>query len=115
MKHNTDPFYLGVPEKCYVVIQGTTVGVGLTTRGYQGYGLVYDYTSSIPSIGYAACIECARVCVDRYNEALGISKAQEVACEIGSMAGWHVPGANPAHWTDEDATRLHRGQRSTLS
>ncbi len=98
MKTNTDPFYPNVPEKCYVVIQGATVGVGVVTRGCQGYGMVYDYSAQIPTIGYEACVECARVCVERYNEALEITKAQAMACHIGSMRGWHVPGANPAVW-----------------
>lgn len=95
-----DPFYPDVPEKCYVVLKGSVVGVGVVERGYRGYGLIYDYTAQVSTIGYEACVECARICVDRYNEAIGVSKAQEMACHIGSMFGWDVPGANPAVHAD---------------
>lgn len=34
--------------------------------------------------------------VDDLNASCGVTVAQREAMHIGSMAGWHVPGANPA-------------------
>ena len=36
-----------------------------------------------------------REMADEYNEKLGVSMAQRLAMETGSMHGWHVPGADP--------------------
>jgi hypothetical protein len=33
--------------------------------------------------------------VDRLNERLGVTKAQAAAMELGSIAGFHAPGADP--------------------
>ena len=34
---------------------------------------------------------------DKFNADHGITKAQVLAMEFGSMCGWHVPGADPDH------------------
>lgn len=39
--------------------------------------------------------------VDRFNEERGITLAQIEAMQIGSMFGWGVPGADPAHYQEE--------------
>lgn len=97
-----DPFYTNVPEKAFVVINGATIGVGCVTRGYRGYSSVYDYTPKPDSaLSRQEAIECAQDCVDRYNLALGITKAQGEACLFGSMFGWHIPGANPGNYSDD--------------
>lgn len=38
---------------------------------------------------------------DRLNAAAGVTKGQAEAMHIGSMVGWHAPGANPAMWTED--------------
>ena len=35
---------------------------------------------------------------DELNEKLGVTPAQRQAMEIGSMAGWDVPGADPKNY-----------------
>lgn len=97
-----DAFYPNVPEKAFVVLDSHPIGVGCVTRGFKGYSLVYDYTPKPgDSLTREAAIACARKCVDRYNEALGVTKGQAMACHIGSLAGWSVPGANPVRWTHD--------------
>lgn len=102
-----DPFYPNQPEEAFVVVNGATVGVGVVTRGYRGYGPVYDYTpnpETYPGDQYPAAreraLECAKQVVARFNASLNVTEAQAEAALIGSMWGWHVPGANPAMWAE---------------
>lgn len=37
---------------------------------------------------------------DELNEDLGVTPIQRQAMEIGSMAGWDVPGADPKHYEE---------------
>ena len=46
---------------------------------------------------------------DEFNESRGITPAQVAAMEMGSMFGWHVPGAKPeAHERLTDFTYRKR-------
>lgn len=103
MKHstNTDPYYPGQPLKAFVALDSHPVGVGCVTRGMQGYVMVYDYSHSIEGLGHARVVACAEEVADKMNAAIGVTKGQAIATKIGSMAGWHVPGANPALWTED--------------
>ena len=38
---------------------------------------------------------------DELNEKLGVSPIQRQAMEVGSMAGWDVPGAEPAKYQED--------------
>lgn len=104
-----DPFYPNQPEKAFVVLDANPIGVGVVTRGYSGYGIVYDYTVSAAELGYEAVRSIARDCVQKYNDALGLTAAQVMAARIGSMRGWFVPGANPAAWAGRN--RIARTKR----
>lgn len=46
-----------------------------------------------------------RAFADRWNERHGVSKAQEAAMVVGSMFGWHVPGAQPKNY-DENGNAI---------
>lgn len=96
-----DPSYPGQPERCYVVVNGGTVGVGVVTRGFRGYSPVYDYTRNVAALGRETVLALAQEVVDRYNTALGLSRGVAMACQIGSMVGWSVPGADPRRWNPD--------------
>jgi hypothetical protein len=51
----------------------------------------------------------ARAFADQMNE--GVSRAQLEAMEIGSMFGWHVPGADPDHHARPSDSDPMRGER----
>jgi hypothetical protein len=42
---------------------------------------------------------------DELNENLGVSPVQRQAMEIGSLAGWDVPGADPKAY-EQDALQM---------
>lgn len=70
-----------LPDLCYSVslIDGITI---VLKKGETGY---YD-------TGYGVQGEDA---VNRLNERLGVTRQQRAAMELGSIAGFHAPGANP--------------------
>lgn len=71
----------GLPERCYSQVNEQCI---IIARGVSGY-----YATNYPD-GYTDEI------IDAMNARLGVNPAQRLAMEIGSMAGWHVPGADPA-------------------
>lgn len=75
-----------LPELCYAVHieNGHTV---VLKRGEVGY---FD-------TGYGPQ---GQDIVDRLNERLGVTKAQAAAMELGSIAGFHAPGADPDRYDD---------------
>jgi hypothetical protein len=82
-----------LPELCYVKIPGGEPGrrVGIIKRGEAGYYLT-DYDNS------KASQDVIEEFVDEMNEALGVSHEQATAMLVGSMWGWHLPGADPDAW-----------------
>lgn len=98
---NTDPYYPNQPDRCFVALTSHPLGVGCVRRGFQGYAMVYDYSAQLETLGYDAVVAAAEHVTDRMNAALGITKGQAMAALIGSMRGWHVPGADPAKWTED--------------
>lgn len=73
----------GLPELCYSRL-GEDDSCVILKRGVLGYWAT-DYPK-----GYTDAI------IDQMNARLGVTPAQRLAMEIGSMVGWDVPGADPA-------------------
>ena len=74
--------YANLPEMCYSFNETLGEAV-IIKRGEDGY---YPTSWGKSSQEVVALI----------NERLGVTEAQRLAMEIGSMFGWEVPGANPA-------------------
>ncbi len=81
----------GLPPLCFSTLP-TTGELICIKRGELGY-YPSDWSTSDP----AANKELA----DFNNQKLGVTFAQRMAMECGSMHGWDVPGANPAAYPDE--------------
>ena len=75
-------------ERCYVYV-ATENMIGIVVREEMGY---YPYVK--PRVAG----EEARKAVDELNADIGVSKAEAMAMQIGSMFGWHVPGARVETW-----------------
>ena len=78
----------GLPEMCFSTLM-TTGQLICIRRGESGY-----YPSEWETGDKERNVEEA----DRLNEKLGVTPAQRMAMEIGSMAGWDVPGADPKNY-----------------
>lgn len=80
-----------LPELCFSTLASTGELICIK-RGESGY-YPSDWSTSDP----AANKELA----DFNNQKLGVTYAQRMAMECGSMHGWDVPGANPAAYPDK--------------
>lgn len=78
----------GLPELCFSTLR-TTGQLICIKRGESGY-----YPSDWDTGDKEKNVELA----DELNEEMGVTPAQRRAMEIGSMAGWDVPGADPANY-----------------
>ncbi len=74
-----------LPEYCYTVSTYSKELIQIR-RGEDGY-----HKCDLSTNDEAA----NRALADKFNAALGVSPEQEEAMYIGSMFGWHVPGADP--------------------
>ena len=80
-----------LPDVCYstLLFSGELI---IIKSGESGY-FQCDYSSKDLNVN--------RKYADIWNREHGISKAQEVAMVIGSMFGWHVPGADPKYYSND--------------
>lgn len=78
-------FAEGLPEQCFSTL-ATTGQLICIKRGESGYS---------PSEWDTGDKERNVELVDELNEKLGVTPSQRQAMEIGSLAGWDAPGADP--------------------
>lgn len=81
-------FAEGLPELCFSTLH-TTGDLICIKRGETGY-----YPSKWDTGDKERNVELA----DELNENLGVTPIQRQAMEVGSMAGWDVPGADPKRY-----------------
>lgn len=81
-------FAEGLPELCFSTLASTGQLICIK-RGESGY-----YPSKWDTGDKERNVELA----DELNENLGVTPIQRQAMEVGSMAGWDVPGADPKRY-----------------
>lgn len=86
---------------CYALLPGAVAlaSLILIKEGESGY---------FPTEGYGANSEKL---VDFFNHRMGVDRATRAAFEIGSLAGWNVPGADPERHRD----RFPAGEREATT
>ena len=89
------PLRASLPNQCYVFVQSENK-IGIINKGEMGY-TESKSGNDRPSEN--------RAMVNKLNEQLGVSKAQYAAMKVGSMFGWHTPGADPRNYK-EDGTPI---------
>ena len=80
-----------LPETCFSILpsSGQLIIIRCGERGY--YPSEWDTGDKEQNVELA----------DELNEKLGVSPIQRQAMEVGSMAGWDVPGADPAKYQED--------------
>jgi len=93
------PLRASLPNVCFSYLESTGEYIQIG-KGEKGYTPVrFTFTAKTP-----------RAAVDRMNHDIGVTRAQEEAMVVGSMFGWHVPGADPKNY-DENGTPVRPQKR----
>ena len=71
----------------------------------SGDGQVYELKISTSQTEQSLITRNYQKLADELNENLGVSPVQRQAMEIGSLAGWDVPGADPKAY-EQDALQM---------
>lgn len=79
----------GLPEQCWGVLPVENELI-LIKRGVSGYFPQREENAKYPVEN-----------LDYLNERLGVTKAQRMAMQSGSMFGWDTPASNPANYDEE--------------
>lgn len=86
---------LSLPEWCYVYVP-IACCIGIVQKGETGYKKTDIYFTS-PDEG--------KKIVEDSNKGLGVTKAQALAMEYGSIFGWELPGADPKEYSQYKYTQ----------
>lgn len=81
-----------LPDTCFTYVKSENE-IGMIKCGETGY-----YPVKLKNSG--TFTEHPQDIVDRMNRELGVTHAEVMAMEIGSMFGWDVPGADPDCWKE---------------
>lgn len=98
-----------LPELCYVANTVAEPGsrIGIIKRGERGY-----YRTDIDNA--KATLDEIKTIVPYFNGKLGVTPAQAMAMEMGSMFGWDTPGADPRHYNEAGRPNREAARRSTF-
>ena len=78
----------GLPSWCFV--KHYTAGtLTVVTRDVMGHDPFFGYSIPMENMNEA-------------NKMIGVTTEQGEAMQIGSMFGWHIPGADPKHEVMQD-------------
>lgn len=92
-----------LPKHCFSVNETEEIGkrIVILTKGEMGYASYTDADGGqrvVEGKSHKQLIAFLNEVVDKMNADLNVSKAQRKAMEIGSMFGFHVPGAWVREW-----------------
>jgi len=99
--HTAKENITALPEFCYgrLLADNSLIGIHAGEAGYRR-----KVNHPLPDSVHQQSKDEVEAFIDEQNKALGVTKGQREAMEIGSMFGWEVAGADPLNYND-DGTR----------
>lgn len=91
-----------LPTQSYILVRGNAIGqrIGLVKAGESGYYQMsepYSFRENSLEKVEQLSLEKVEQFVDAFNRFDGVTRAQRLAMEWGSMFGWDTALANPEH------------------
>lgn len=87
----------GLPPFCFTSVGKEEGAVLMVTRLSQGY---------IKMSGFWSPVEVLRAMVDKMNESIGVTRAQEEAMKAGCLYGWDKFASDPAMYDEEGKSKM---------